>query len=452
MSTPTRGSTACDDFRSTSSQKRDSFIGDSKLTRRRLLGYGALGGMSLYAAQAMPMQRVLEAAEADAQANPNAPILVSVFLPGGLDLLDSLIPVSQYGRYAELHPNIRVEDPELIAGGGLGLHPSMAQGVAGGVAGLYKAGKIGFFAGIDYPDPNLSHFHSRHFWETGIISGDDSPGWLGRWLDRNGNQTNPLQGLSMSYDLSPVLRSRSAPIASASSPGAAAFYMRNVYGEAFDDAMRAYGALAGGRARNASYKAAKRNAALAKQVGDQLLPYAERDGKDPLAGSVAYPDNNNLAERLRTVAGLLAQPLGIRVVTVYADGDYDTHDNQKSELAQTLAKLSQALGSFQTDLEARGLADRVMTFVWSEFGRRPVNNGSGTDHGAGGVAWVMGSRARSGLLSEYPDLRNFDDHDNLKVTLDFRTVYASLIEQWMGTDAGAVLPSAGGVGRVQLVK
>ena len=119
---------------------------------------------------------------------------------------------------------------------------------------------------------------------------------------------------------------------------------------------------------------------------------------------------------------------------------------------QSLPEISQALGAFQADLEARGVADRVLTFVWSEFGRRPHDNDSGTDHGAGGLAWVQGTRARSGLLSEYPSLREFDDDDNLKVTVDFRTVYASLIEQWLGTDAGAVLPNAGALGRVQLVR
>ncbi len=90
--------------------------------------------------------------------------------------------------------------------------------------------------------------------------------------------------------------------------------------------------------------------------------------------------------------------------------------------------------------------------MWTEFGRRPQENASaGTDHGAGGLAMVMGPRARGGLLSAYPDLRSFDREDNLKVTVDFRAVYASLVEQWLGTDAGQILPDAGRVGRVKLV-
>ena len=168
---------------------------------------------------------------------------------------------------------------------------------------------------------------------------------------------------------------------------------------------------------------------------------------------MAYPKDNELGERLQTLAGLIAQPLGIRVAAVEADGDFDTHDRQGDDLARGLANVSEALAAFQADLEARGLADRVLTFVWSEFGRRPEQNDSdGTDHGAGGLAWVQGTRARGGILSEYPDLKRLDRQENLAVTLDFRRVYSSLLEQWMGVDAGAVIPDAAGFGRLALTR
>jgi uncharacterized protein (DUF1501 family) len=188
-------------------------------------------------------------------------------------------------------------------------------------------------------------------------------------------------------------------------------------------------------------------------VADILAPYQKDDktGADPLAGSVTYPEGD-LGDRLKVLAGLLSLPLGIRAVTVEADGDFDTHDNQAGDLGDGLSKLSQALAAFQADIETRGLGDRVITLVWSEFGRRPQQNESGgTDHGAGGVAWVQGTRARSGVLSDYPDLNKLDGEDNLAVTLDFRRVYASLLEQWLGTDAAAVIPNAGALGRIQLV-
>ncbi len=442
----------CDDFRSTSESKRRGFVEGSRLTRRQVIGVGVGAGLSLYAARALPISRALEAAAADAQAAPDAPVLVAVFLPGGLDLLDSLIPMNDYGTYADLHRNILVDKPPLLRGSALGIHPSLAQGAGGGIKGLYDTGRIGFLPGIDYPNPNLSHFHSRHFWETGLIVDSDSPGWLGRWLDANGNQDNPLQGMSLAHDLSPVLRSRGAPVASASSPDNAGFHIRGTYGPAFDEAMATWSALARTGGGGPGLRAAKRAAALAKQVGDLLEPYAKTKDGDPLASSVAYPADSGFANRLRTLAGLISKPLGIRVATVNAPGDFDTHDDQRNTLAQSLPEVSQALAAFQADLEARGVADRVLTFVWSEFGRRPHDNDSGTDHGAGGLAWVQGTRVRAGVLSEYPSLRDFDEDDNLKVTLDFRTVYASLIEQWLKTDAAAVLPNAGAVGRIALVR
>jgi uncharacterized protein (DUF1501 family) len=193
---------------------------------------------------------------------------------------------------------------------------------------------------------------------------------------------------------------------------------------------------------------------MAKEVADRLKPYQKDDdaGTDPLASTVAYPKDNDLAENLRNLAGLLAQPLGIRVAAVETDGNFDTHDAQAKDLGDGLREVSEALGAFQADLEARGLADRVLTLVWSEFGRRPAQNDSaGTDHGAGGFAFVMGTRAKSGILSDYPSLKSLDKDGNLAVTVDFRRIYCSLLEQWLGADASAVIPNAGGFGRLGLV-
>jgi uncharacterized protein (DUF1501 family) len=153
---------ACDDFRQTTAARHDRWLGRS-MTRRQIITRGLGAGLAVYAAKAMPFARVLEAATAEAQAAPEARVLVSVFLPGGVDLLSALPPVADYGRYADLRKAVKVDAPPGLGSTGLGVHPALAQGTNGGVKGLFDAGKVGFLPGIDYANPDLSHFHSRHF-------------------------------------------------------------------------------------------------------------------------------------------------------------------------------------------------------------------------------------------------------------------------------------------------
>ena len=217
--------------------------------------------------------------------------------------------------------------------------------------------------------------------------------------------------------------------------------------------LAAWQRMSEARVRGDGPQAVHTAARLAKSVGDRLAPYAEHDDVDPLAPPVAYPEDDDLGRRLSRVAALVAQPLGVRLAAVEANGDFDTHDSQPAELADSLRSVSQSLSAFQADLEARGVADRVLTLVWSEFGRRPQGNeSSGTDHGAGGIAWVQGTHAAPGILTDYPSLTDLDREDNLKVTVDFRKVYASLIEGWLGTDANEVIPNASAYGRLAIAR
>ncbi len=147
------------------------------------------------------------------------------------------------------------------------------------------------------------------------------------------------------------------------------------------------------------------------------------------------------------MARLLGAGLPIRCGTVDAALDFDSHANQLGTFGQGIEEVGQALQAFQADLEQRGIADRVLTLVWSEFGRRPEENGSvGTDHGAGGVAMLMGTRVRGGQLGEYPGLASLDADGNLRSTTDFRALYCSLLEQWLGHDAAPII---GGADRLQ---
>jgi uncharacterized protein (DUF1501 family) len=435
------------------------------LTRRQLLRWGAGAGLAVYAAGALPLERAFDAAgEAHAQA-PAAPILVTVFLPGGLDLLDALVPLDQYGAYSSARgamAQTELTTPRLGTTG-LGIHPGLAKGAGEGIKGLFERGQIGFLPGIDYANPDLSHFHSRAFWETGLITARASTGWLGRWIDHVGSADNPFQGVTSGYRLSPLLVSAGKPVAALESARNVALDVPGVRGDALAATLSAYDALAAQRPGEGGHPAAVRHTArLTRQVATTLAPYrdsapaATAGGEGLVLPGIQSPEtypNSAFAQRLASLAFLLAQPLGVRTATVDASSDFDTHTMQGPRLTQHLQEVSMALAAFQADLVRRGLANRVLTFVWSEFGRRVQGNeSSGTDHGAGGIGWVQGPRARPGLLTEYPSLTDLDAHRNLKVTVDFRQVYASLLEQWLGTDAGAVLPDAGAFARIGLVR
>jgi uncharacterized protein (DUF1501 family) len=154
------------------------------------------------------------------------------------------------------------------------------------------------------------------------------------------------------------------------------------------------------------------------------------------------------------LAAMLGAGLPLHCVALSAYGMYDTHSDQAQDLADGLELTSDTLLAFQRDLEARGLANRVLTLIWSEFGRRAEENGSdGTDHGAAGIGLLMGTRVRGNMIGEFPGLRNgLDDDGNLRATVDYRSVYCSVLEQWLGTDAAAVIPKARSFARVPLLR
>jgi uncharacterized protein (DUF1501 family) len=185
----------------------------------------------------------------------------------------------------------------------------------------------------------------------------------------------------------------------------------------------------------------------------QLAPFAQ-NSDNGFGSPVPYSQSDDgFPRQLAGLAAMLAAKLPLRCVAITAPGEYDTHSDQPQALAGGLDLTARTLLAFQRDLEARGLADRVLTLVWSEFGRRAEENGSdGTDHGAAGTGFLIGTRARGKMVGEFPGVDNLDDDGNLRATSDFRGVYCSLVEQWLGTDADAVIPGASTFQRPTLLK
>lgn len=414
------------------------------LTRRSLLVCGGALALSVYGASLLRPQAFVEGiAKA---AGSQGKVLVSVFLEGGIDGLSVLAPVDD-DAYRRLRPQLRIapgagpawtEDPRLQ------WHPAAAP-----LHQLHGEGKVTVFPGIGYAKADQSHFTSRHYWEVGELSTRTNTGWLGRLLDVVGDAENPLQGISLDGSLSPSLATARVPVA-ATWGASYDLWAPGVWGEVEELMFASFARLgsAAERSRDRQVSGAGRVVRQAGTLRNQLKGFSD----DGITSPVAYPDDEHFSQSLAGLAAMLAAGLPITVASVDAPGSYDTHDEQAATLATDLGRTCQSLLAFQRDLEARGLDGRVVTLLWSEFGRRPEENGSaGTDHGAGGTAFLIGTPAKGKMVGEWPGLASFDEDDNLRSTADFRAVYCALLEQWFGVDAAAVIPGASGFARPALI-
>ncbi len=421
------------------------------MDRRSFLLRSAGAVLAVYGASALAPRRFEEGiAQAAAAAPPDQPVLVSIFMEGGWDALSVLAPVKE-ALYHELRPELGLaegagpvfsEDPSLM------WHPQAA-----GLATMHEEGKVTVFPAIGYDPPDESHFTSRHYWEVGQLDTNARTGWIGRLLDATGEPDNPLQGLSLDYSLAPALATAKVPVAAVSSPVGYDMWAYGLDEPLLAPTLGVFGALGELPAPSPAYAQARGASLDTKIVLDQMAPFVGPDGKPAYTPPVTYPAaGGEFPERLAALAAMLAAGLPIRCASLNAVGSYDTHSDEATTLATNLGQSVEAVLAFQRDLEARGLADRVLIQLWSEFGRRPRENGSGTDHGAGGVAFLIGTRAAGKMVGEFPGLTTLDENENLRNTSDFRAMYCALLEQWFQTEAGLVIPEASAFPRPTLVK
>jgi uncharacterized protein (DUF1501 family) len=405
-------------------------------SRRSFLLGTAIGTASIYSAAHLSWEAVWDAASARAATPSSETILVCIYLNGGNDGLNAIVPVSssQYSGYVSQRQNIaRVLGPS--GGGHVGTTPmpgtggSLAfanplvsgsgnNGASGGLDTLYGDGSGGagsdlaIFPAADYRPANLSHFESRDYWFAGALE-EMATGWLGRWLDKYGSASNPLQAVSIDTSLSQSILTATAPVAAISDLSQTSFELSGV------NANRQVASLAAVAADPANIALSRARAIYREtiQVSKQV------SGLNGVLPAPGYPANSDLSSKLKLAATLLSAGLGTRIVTIDW-GSFDTHGDEISSQDPQLSVLSQALAAFKTDLITRGIEQRVLTLVYSEFGRRIGSNDSlGTDHGAG----------------EHPGVQG-DENDNLVPITDFRTVYQALISEWLGGDPTAILP------------
>jgi uncharacterized protein (DUF1501 family) len=413
------------------------------LSRRRFLTGSLTAALAVYGGSRLGW-RAFEEGIAAAASGPASPILVSVFLEGGADGLSVLSPQGD-PLYKKLRPQLALAGGKAFAEDNrLYWHPALA-----GLEQLYSEKKVTVLPAVGYTHADMSHFTSRHYWEVGATSASLRTGWLGRYLDKVGKKDNPLQGLSLDDTLAPALATGKVPVASISGADQYDFYSNRVWGEVEQRMLEAIG-LMGHQPADAGLRTAGNVATQVDRLRNQLLPFQSSKITSP----VTYPQSSDpFPSRLAGLAAMLAAGLPLHCVALTAPGEYDTHAGEPTALSQGLQLTSDSLLAFQRDLEARGLANRVLVHVWSEFGRRAQENGdSGTDHGAAGVGFLLGTRVAGTMVGEFPGLqKGLDSNGNVTATSDFRGVYSGLLEQWFGVDAAGVIPEATSFSRPKLV-
>lgn len=402
-------------------------------SRREFLSAAGLSFVSLGAWAPRLFEQAAQAAESTAGTDR---VLVVVELSGGNDGLNTVIPFEN-DLYHRNRRALRIAKESVHRlDDQLGLHPALEA-----FSELYKEGRLAIVQGVGYPEPDRSHFRSMEIWHT--ASTERRPpdtGWLGRTLDQisGPERDGAIPGLALTGNLPQACLARKVVVPVV---GELEAFASTELPEQKEIALRRKLSTATGTA-NRPVQFLRSQAATVYRTVDKFKAAAEK-----YKSSVEYP-GSALGQQLKRSAQLLAGELGVRVLFVSQDG-YDTHANQAQQHSGLLADLAGSLSAFDRDLRALGLENRVATVIFSEFGRRVDENASaGTDHGAASTLFVAGAGIKGGLYGEYPKLDKLDEGD-LIFNTDFRSVYATLLESWLGCDPRTIL--GGDFPRVTLV-
>jgi len=396
-------------------------------TRREFLKLGVRGAGLLAFSRFAPAFLV-ESAHAQALApEKDRRILVLVQLAGGNDGLNTVVPYAD-PNYRRLRPTLGLPMEQLLKiNDSLALNRSCAA-----LHGLLQDGKLGIVQNVGYPNPNRSHFRSTEIWETASDSNQFLPtGWLGRYFDNacaGGAATDPC-GVNISSEVPQAFLSERPHPTFSIGPN-----LRNRRQQSENIALLEQMIQSPGAAPddhdNAGY--------LRHTMMDALV--TEKKFQKALADyqtKADYP-TTPFGGSLRNVAALIAAGTATRVYYVSLSG-FDTHNNQLNTQNNLLRQLSEGLAAFQRDLEAKRLDTQVLTMTFSEFGRRPSENESkGTDHGTAAPLFVLGSRIKPGLHGSAPSLE-LERNQDLQYGTDFRQVYSTLLDKWLGCPAAEVV-------------
>ncbi len=362
-------------------------------------------------------------------------VLAVLSLSGGNDGLNTIIPYNS-GLYRDYRPTLSIAENQVIPlNDELALHPTMAP-----LKRFWDAGKLAIFLGIGYPSPSYSHFRSMDIWHTCEPDKVGVEGWLGQVIKEiDPNAENVLTGVNFGRGLPRALAKEGVPVASVGN-------------------LETYGLLTGIDGEDQRSQALD---VFGRMYGPTIgssytLDYIRRTGTDALKGAdilATAPDKYTskveysataIGQYMKNIAQTHLAEFGTRVLfTTSPYNGFDTHANQASDHARLWTDVSNTVETFMEDLRDHQASDNVLLFMFSEFGRRIVDNGSGTDHGASSVAFVVGEHVKGGVYGTYPSLEPSEQEEggNLKSSMDFRSVYTTILEDWMHLDP---VPIVGG--------
>jgi uncharacterized protein (DUF1501 family) len=396
-------------------------------TRREFLKAGSLVSMGL----TVPtfLSRTALAAPLIDKPGAKETILVVVQLTGGNDGVNTVVPFKD-PEYAKLRPTLKLPTAQLKkVNDSIGLHPSLD-----GLSKLLEEQALCIVQGVGYPNPSQSHFRSMDIWQAGSTAEQLAEGWLGKAL--RGIPKAPAFHISGDNESAPLALA-GAPVRAPSITSLEDFQLKMLAASGADKTQQR--AIIEG--------------AVQQQMGkNSLLDFVQRTAVNTYASSrrlqeigknyqpkSPYPQTA-LAEHLKLAAQLIDANLGARIFYVSIDG-FDTHANQLASHANLLQQVSGAMTAFYRDMAARGHKDRILMMTFSEFGRRGYENGSrGTDHGAAAPVLLVGGKVKAGVVGDHPPLTGLKD-GNLKHAIDFRQVYATVLDKWLGVRSNDVLGS-----------
>jgi len=351
-------------------------------------------------------------------------------LSGGNDGLNTVVPYAD-SRYFALRGDLAVPADQVLRignfdGTDLGFHPALT-----GLYSLFEAGQVAVILGVEYPDPNYSHFQSMDIWLTADLSGDPAAGWIGRWLDATGS--DPLRALSVgpTLPMSFVGNVQQASTLNDSTsggsqmPGNGGFFLT-----VYKKLMAPYGGelplrkLVGEAGKNLLTVGAAAESAL---------------DAESVPPSLSDRDSGDIGTQLDIVAELIEHGLPTQAYGVGL-GSFDTHSAQWDTHYNLLSNLDAAVQNFMGVFPTPVAGKNPVLMLHSEFGRRPNANGSaGTDHGSSSVVFVVGPGVKGGFYGAQPSLSKFDEYGNLEVTTDFRSIYATILEEVLDVSAPKIL-------------